>query len=71
MENIKTHIYNVRKILKCLLKYGLFMKLEKCVFGVLEISFLSFILIIKGIKIDFLQVSMIKNWLLPKSFCDI
>lgn len=43
-KDINNHSYDIRKILKRLLKNGLFMKLEKYVLKVLEISFLGFIL---------------------------
>lgn len=52
LEDIKSHTYNVKKVLKRLLKYRLFVKLDKCVFGVSEISFLGFILTTEGVKID-------------------
>lgn len=70
-EDIKNHIHDVRKILERLFKYGLFVKLEKCVFGVSKISFLGFILTTEDIKMDLSRVSTMKNWLLPKSFRDI
>lgn len=54
LEDIKSHTYNIKKVLKYLLKYKLFVKLEKCVFEVSKISFLDFILITKGVKMDLL-----------------
>ena len=70
-EDIKSHGNDVRKVLEHLLKYGLFVKLEKCVFGVAEISFLGFLLTTEWVKMDPTRVSTIKNWPLPKSFRDI
>ena len=71
LEDIKSHNNNVRKILERLLKHRLFVKLEKCVFGVAEISFLGFIFTTEGVKMDPTRVSTIKEWPLPKSFRDI
>ena len=71
LKDIKSHTHDVRKVLEHLLKHGLFIKLEKCVFGVSKISFLGFILRTEGVKMDSLRISTIKNWPLPKSFCDI
>lgn len=70
-EDIKSHTHDVRKALERLLKHGLFVKLEKCVFGVSEIGFLGFILPTEGVKVDPLRVSTIMDWPLPKSFRDI
>ena len=71
LEDIKSHSNDVRKILERLLKHGLFVKLEKCIFRVAEISFLRFILTIEGVKLDPTRVLIIKEWPLPKSFRDI
>ena len=42
----------VCQVLKRLLKHSLFVKLEKCVFSLTEISFLGFILTTEGVKIE-------------------
>lgn len=70
-ENAKTHTQDVRRVLERLLKHGLFVKLEKCVFGVSEISFLGFVLTTDGVKMDPSRVSTIEEWPVPKSFRDI
>ena len=70
-EDIKSHSNDVRKVLERVLKHGLFVKLEKCVFGVAKISFLGFILTTEGVKMDPTWVLTIKEWPLPKSFRDI
>lgn len=60
-KDIKSYTHNVRKVLERLLKHRLFVKLEKCILRVSEISFLGFILPIEGVKRDFLQVSIIMD----------
>lgn len=71
LENVKSHTKNVRKVLEYLLKHGLFIKLEKYVFSVLELSFLGFIFTTKGVKIDLGRVATTEKWPLPRSFRDI
>ena len=62
---------DVRAILKRLLKYGLFVKLEKCVFCVKEISFLEFLLMTEGVKMEPSRVSTIAEWPEPTTFREI
>lgn len=58
-KNTKNHTYNIRKVLKHLLKYELFVKLKKYILKILKIGFFDFILTTKGIKNFFY-----KYWLL-------
>ena len=59
---------NVRAVLKRLLKYELFVKLEKCIFLLEEISFLKFTLTTKEVRIEPSRVSTIAEWPEPKIF---
>ena len=70
-QNANTHTQDVRKVLEHLLKHRLFVKLEKCVFSVSEISFLGFILTTEDVKIDLSRVPTIEEWPVPKCFQDI
>ncbi len=70
-QNAKTYTQDVIKVLERLLKHGLFVKLEKCVFGVSKISFLGFILTTEGVKMDPSRVLTIEEWPVTKSFRDI
>ena len=70
-QNAKTYTQDVRKVLERLLKHGLFVKLEKCVFVVSKISFLGFILTTEGVKMNPSRVSTIEEWPVTKSFRDI
>ena len=65
------HIEAVRQVLKSLLKHGLFVKLEKYVFSVTEISFLGFILTTEGVKMEPSRVSTISEWPEPASHREI
>ncbi len=62
---------DVRAVLKRLLKHGLFVKMEKCVFCVEEISFLKFLLTTKGVKMELSRVSTIAEWPEPTAFREI
>ena len=62
---------NVREVLKRLLNHVLFVKLEKYVFRMKEISFLGFLLTTKGVKIEPSRVSTIAEWLEPTTFREI
>lgn len=66
-----THIKDIQKVLKQLLKFEFFVKFEKYIFNILEISLLGFILIIEEVKIDPTCVFTIKEWQLPSSFPEI
>ncbi len=65
------HTNDVRAVLKRLLKHGLFVKLEKCVFRVKEISFLGFLLTTEGVKMEPSRVSTIAEWPEPTTFREI
>ena len=65
------HTIDVRAVLKCLLKHELFMKLEKYIFHVEEISFLEFLLITKEVKMEPSKVSTIVEWPEPITFREI
>ena len=53
------HTNDIRAVLKRLLKYEIFVKLEKSVFCVMEISFLGFLLTTKRVKMEPSRVSTI------------
>lgn len=62
------HTNDVQAVLKRLLKHGLFVKLEKCVYHVKEISFLGFLLTTEEVKIQPNRVSTIAEWPEPTTF---
>ena len=67
----RTYKDNVCCILKCLLKHGLFDNLSKCVWSILEIGFLSFVLTTEGVKMELNRIETIKDWPEPASVRDI
>jgi hypothetical protein len=52
-------------------KNNLFYKLNKCKFNVLKVKFLSFIIRIKGVRVDFKRIYNIIKWLELKLFYNI
>ena len=59
------HWRHVRQVLERLQEYSLYVNLKKCQFNTIEIEFLSFIVIIDGVRMDPKRIKMIKEW--PKS----
>jgi hypothetical protein len=55
-KNIKEHYNYIRQVLIKLKKNNLFYKLNKYKFNVLKVKFLSFIIGIKGVKVDFKRI---------------
>ena len=70
-KDLKDHIKHMRKVLKRLQIYKLFIKFLKCAFSVKKVEFLRFIVNIYGIKMDPAYMIMILKWLTPRSFRDI
>ena len=56
------------KVLECLQKYRLFMKLSKCKFSIDMVDFLGFILGTEGIAIEQSWVQTIQEWPEPMTF---
>ena len=65
------HALHVRKVLIKLRQYELYVKLGKCEFSVCTVSFLEFIISLKGIAMEPHRVDAILEWPEPKSFRDI
>ncbi len=64
----KKHIF---KVLKALLKAGLYAKLSKFLFSVIRIPFLGFILTDKGVEMEEDHISTILNWPEPESVREV
>ena len=58
----KKHEKHVRMILKHLKKHLLYIKLSKCEFSKIEISYLKFIILANGVFMKPSRISIIKNW---------
>ena len=71
LRNLSQHEKHVEKVLKALLKAGLYAKLRKCLFSVTCITFLGFILKDKSFEIEEDRISTILNWPEPESVCEV
>jgi len=69
--NEKEHEEHVRKVLERLREFGLYCKAEKCVFGVLEVGFLGFVINSEGMSMESDSISTIEDWPIPKSVRDV
>jgi Reverse transcriptase (RNA-dependent DNA polymerase)/RNase H-like domain found in reverse transcriptase len=69
--NLEDHHRHVTEVLRRLHKYGLYVKLSKCQFGVNTVDFLGYVLSPGGIAMERSRVDMIAEWPEPKSFRDI
>jgi hypothetical protein len=58
-------------VLTKLRKNNLFCKLSKYKFNVLKVKFLSFIIRIKGVRVDLKRIYSIIKWPKPKSFYNV
>jgi len=69
--NFKEYVEHVRVVLNLLINNGLYIKLEKCDFHVLETTFLGFTISTKGITMDKNEVKSIKEWPTPKNLKEL
>jgi Reverse transcriptase (RNA-dependent DNA polymerase) len=60
-ERVEDYKEHVRKVLERLRQYSLYIKLSKCLFSVEELEFLSYIIGILGISIDYRRVAIIRD----------
>lgn len=50
---------NLRKVLECIREVGIKWNVEKCVFGVIEVSYFGYVLFDKGVQLDFKKIVVI------------
>ena len=70
-RNLFLHEKHVRKVLKALLNARLYAQLSKCLFNIIQILLLGFILTNNGVEIEEDRISTILNWSEPESVCEI
>ena len=70
-KDLKQYKQDVRSILACLRKVGLYINLDKYIFLIEYISFLRFIITIEGLKIELEYIKAIIKWLVTYSIKDI
>ncbi len=67
----KKHTQHVHQILKQLRVVELQINIEKCKFSVIEIKYLSLIIIIHEIKMNFEKINVIMNWVAFQNIKDV
>ncbi len=70
-RDLSQHEKHVREVLKALLKVRLYAKLSKCLFSVIRILFLGFILTDKGVEMEEACISTILHWPEPESVREV
>ena len=65
------HVKAVRWVLDVLMRHGLFANLKKCQFCKDKISFLGYIVLAQGVKMEDEQIKAVKNWPEPTLVKDI
>ena len=69
--SLEEHIKHVKKVLRKLKEYKLYLQLGKCEFYVKETEFLGFIISTEGVKINLKKISTIQEWPKPKTVKDM
>jgi hypothetical protein len=67
-SSFKEHVERLRKVFQKLRENKLYVKFEKCEFGVTEVDFLGHRITQEGLKMDDHKVKAIVDWEPPKSF---
>ena len=65
------HVEHVKKVLRKLKEYKLYLQLGKCEFYVKETEFLGFIVSIEGVKMNLKKIATIQEQLTPKTVKDV
>lgn len=66
-DSIEDHVQHVKTVLKRLIQYQLYAKLEKCKFHHTSIVFLGYIIDSQGVAMDKSKVTAVLNWPQPKT----
>ena len=70
-NNMSKHCQHVKKVLKCLYKAGLYVKVEKCKFHSKLVEYLGYIFSSSSLTISNNKVKIIQDWPEPKKVKDI
>jgi len=65
------HLEHLRQVLQTLHEQKLYANLKKCSFLTNEVTFLGYIIIAEGIRVDFSKVEAINGWPILKSIHDV
>ena len=66
-NNQELHTEQMRKVLECLQKHKLFLKLEKCFFDKAEVEYLGMIIKEGHVGMDLVKLTAIQEWKPPSS----
>lgn len=70
-SNFSQHIQDLQRVLWCLQKAGLTLKLQKCHFCLTEIKFLGHVVTTEGVKADPAKTEAIQNFPVPKNLKEL
>ena len=70
-NNMSKHCQYVKKVLKCLYKAGLYVKVEKCKFYSKLVEYLGYIFSSSSLTMSNNKVKIIQDWPEPKKVKDI
>ena len=70
-RTLEEHFKHVKIVLEHLCKWNFYCKLSKCIFGVIEVTFLGFILTTRGITIEQNRIQTISDWPEPQNVKNI
>jgi hypothetical protein len=68
---LKEHVEHVKKVLRKLKEYKLYLQPGKCEFHVKETEFLGFIVSIEGVKMNPKKISAVQEWPIPETVKDV
>jgi hypothetical protein len=69
--SLEEHVEHVKKVLRKLKEYKLYLQLGKCELYTKETKFLGFIISTEGVKIDLDKVRAVQDWKEPKTVKDV
>jgi len=69
--NLKEHVQQLKKVLKHLREYHLYLKLEKCKFPQETMHFLGYVICPDGISMDRNKVQAALNWFKPQTLKEL
>ena len=70
-RTLKEHVKYVKKLLRKLKEYKLYLQLGKCEFYIKKTEFLSFIVSTEGVKINLKKIATVQEWPTPKTVKDV
>jgi hypothetical protein len=68
---LEEQVEHIKKVLRKLKEYKLYLQLGKCEFYVKETEFLGFIVSTEGVKINLKKILAVQEWLIPKIVKDV